>query len=308
MRASRRSMPSLPRSGAATPNSSRTRRSCAAGSTSARAGRRRSQISCSTALAAPSVSASALTVSASRGRERPWAYRTRALPGFDAAPRGRALRYRHRRRGAQRRGAVMDTRLEVIVIPVRDVDRSAHFYKTLGWRLDADATIDDLRVVQLTPPGSQASVIFGANVTTAAPGTADGMVLVVDDIDAARIELVDHGVAVSEVFHDAGGIFHHGGTVKRVPDPGADHASYGSFASFSDPDGNTWYLQEITTRLPGRVDPTVTTYTSTADVEAALRRAAKAHGEHEARTGQADENWPAWYADYMVRERSGAEL
>ena len=202
----------------------------------------------------------------------------------------------------------MDTRLEVIVISVRDVDRSAHFYKTLGWRLDADAKIDDLRVVQLTPPGSQASVIFGANVTTAAPGTADGMVLVVDDIDAARIELVDHGVAVSEVFHDAGGIFHHGGTVKRVPGPGADHASYGSFASFSDPDGNTWYLQEITTRLPGRVDPTVTTYTSTADVEAALRRAAKAHGEHEARTGEADENWPAWYADYMVRERSGAEL
>src|SRR5215469_575017 len=285
MRASRRSMPSLPRSGAATANSSRTRRSCAAGSTSARAGCRR--------LAAVSVP----------GRTGPGHYPGSTRPRedepcgigtADAAPRDEE--------------PVMDTRLEVIVIPVRDVDRSAHFYKTLGWRLDADATIDDLRVVQLTPPGSQASVIFGANVTTAAPGTADGMVLVVDDIDAARTELVDHGVAVSEVFHDAGGIFHHGGTVKRVPGPGADHASYGSFASFSDPDGNTWYLQEITTRLPARVDPTVTTYTSTADVEAALRRAAKAHGEHEARTGQADENWPAWYADYMVRERSGAEL
>ena len=210
----------------------------------------------------------------------------------------------------------MDTRLEVIVIPVRDVDRSAHFYKTLGWRLDADATVDDLRVVQLTPPGSQASLIFGRNVTTAEPGTADGMTLVVDDIDAARDELVEHGVDVSEVFQDAGGVFHHGGTVKRVPSPGTGtkagtetaYASYGSFASFSDPDGNTWYLQEITTRLPGRVDPRATTYTSTDDLEAALRRAAKAHGEHEARTGQADENWPVWYADYMVRERSGAEL
>jgi predicted enzyme related to lactoylglutathione lyase len=199
----------------------------------------------------------------------------------------------------------MDARLEVIVIPVRDVDRSTHFYKTLGWRLDGDATVDDLRVVQLTPPGSQASLIFGRNVTTAEPGTADGMTLVVDDIDAARGELVDHGVDVSEVFHDAGGVFHHGGSGKRVPGPGA---SYGSFASFSDPDGNTWYLQEITTRLPGRVDPTATTYTSTDDLEAALRRAAQAHGEHEARTGQADDNWPVWYADYMVRERSGAEL
>jgi predicted enzyme related to lactoylglutathione lyase len=202
----------------------------------------------------------------------------------------------------------MDTRLEVIVIPVRDVDRSAHFYKTLGWRLDADLTVDDLRVVQLTPPGSQTSVIFGANVTTSSPGAADGMMLVVDDIDAARAELVDHGVDVSEIFHDAGGVFHHGGNVKRVPDTGTDHATYGSFASFGDPDGNTWYVQEITTRLPGRVDPTTTTYTSTDDLEAALRRAAAAHGKHEARIGQADENWPAWYADYMVRERSGAEL
>ncbi len=202
----------------------------------------------------------------------------------------------------------MDTRLEVILIPVRDVDRSAHFYKTLGWRIDADATVDDLRVVQLTPPGSQASVIFGLNVTTAAPGTADGMMLVVDDIDAAREELVEHGVDVSEVFHDAGGVFHHGGTVKRVPGPGADHASYGSFASFSDPDGNTWCLREITTRLPGRVDPATTTNTSADDLDGALRRAAKAHGEHEARIGEADENWPAWCADYMVRERAGAEL
>ena len=202
----------------------------------------------------------------------------------------------------------MDTRLEVIVIPVGDVDRSAHFYETLGWRMDADVTVDDLRVVQSTPPGSPASVIFGANVTTASPGTADGMMLVVDDIDSARTDLVEHGVVVSEVFHDAGGVFHHGGTVKRVAGPGPEHASYGSFASFSDPDGNTWYLQEITTRLPGRVDPTTTTYTSTDDLEAALRRAAAAHGEHEARIGHADENWPAWYADYMVRERAGTEL
>jgi catechol 2,3-dioxygenase-like lactoylglutathione lyase family enzyme len=203
----------------------------------------------------------------------------------------------------------MDTKLEVIIVPVSDVDRSLDFYTVkLGWRLDADFTVDDLRIVQTTPPGSSASVSFGTSITTAEPGSSDGMMLVVDDIEAIRAQLVQSGAEVSEVFHDAGGVFHHGGDVKRVPGPGTDHASYGSFISFSDPDGNTWYVQEITTRLPGRVDPTATTFASTDDLAAALRRAARAHGEHETRIGAADENWPAWYADYMVREQAGDTL
>ena len=200
----------------------------------------------------------------------------------------------------------MDTKLEVIVIPVADVDRAVDFYRSLGWRLDADLTVDDLRVVQVTPPGSPASVIFGSNLTTSEPGTADGMMLVVDDIDAARAEFRNDGVDVSEVFHDAGGVFHHGGEVKRVPGRGA--GSYGSFASFRDPDGNRWYLQEITTRLPGRVDPSRTVYESADDLAAAMRRAEAAHGEHEARTGVRDEEWPIWYATYMAAEQAGTEL
>jgi catechol 2,3-dioxygenase-like lactoylglutathione lyase family enzyme len=202
----------------------------------------------------------------------------------------------------------MDTKLEVILIPVSDVDRSLDFYTKLGWRLDADFTANDLRIVQMTPPGSQASVSFGTNITTAEPGSADGMMLVVDDIDTVRKHLIESGAHVSDVFHDEGGIFHHAGNFKRVPGPGTNHASYGSFVSFGDPDGNTWYVQEVTTRLPGRVDPTATSFTSTDDLAAALSRAAQAHGEHETRTGVADENWPAWYADYMVREQAGVEL
>jgi catechol 2,3-dioxygenase-like lactoylglutathione lyase family enzyme len=144
-------------------------------------------------------------------------------------------------------------KLEVVVVPVADVDRAKNFYKTLGWREDADyAAGDDFRVVQLTPPGSACSVIFGTGVASAAPGSAQGLHLVVTDIDAARAELADHGVDVSEVFHDAGGVFHHAGTAGRVSGPAPDHQSYGSFASFSDPDGNGWLIQEITTRLPGR--------------------------------------------------------
>lgn len=200
----------------------------------------------------------------------------------------------------------MDAKLEVLVIPVGDVDRSVGFYTALGWRLDADLTVDDLRVVQVTPPGSPASVIFGANLTTTEPGSADGMMLVVDDIDAARAELIDHGVEVSEVFHDAGGVFHHGGDVKRVPGRGS--GSYGSFASFLDPDGNQWYLQEITARLPGRVDPSRTLYQSVDDLADAMRRAEAAHGQHEARTGVRDEDWPTWYATYMAAEQAGTEL
>ena len=147
----------------------------------------------------------------------------------------------------------MDMRLEVVVIPVADVDRAKDFYKALGWREDADFAGDaGFRVVQVTPPGSGCSVIFGSGITSAAPGSAQGLQLVVNDIDGARAELIDHGAGVSAVFHDAGGVFRHAGTQGRVPGPAPDHRSYGSFASFSDPDGNGWMLQEITTRLPGR--------------------------------------------------------
>ena len=147
----------------------------------------------------------------------------------------------------------MDMKLEVVVVPVSDVDKAKEFYQGLGWRLDADfATGEDFRVVQLTPPGSQCSIIFGTGITSAAPGSADGLQLTVTDIDAARAELSGHGAEVSEVFHDAGGVFHHAGTEGRVSGPAPGHKSYGSFASFSDPDGNQWFVQEITTRLPGR--------------------------------------------------------
>jgi catechol 2,3-dioxygenase-like lactoylglutathione lyase family enzyme len=147
----------------------------------------------------------------------------------------------------------MDFRLEVVVLPVTDVDRARRFYEALGWRLDAEFAAGDFRLVQLTPPGSGCSVIFGAGVTTAAPGSAQGLHLAVNDIEAARDELLGRGVEVSEVFHDAGGVFHHGGTQARVAGLAPQRQSYASFASFSDPDGNGWLLQEITTRLPGRV-------------------------------------------------------
>jgi catechol 2,3-dioxygenase-like lactoylglutathione lyase family enzyme len=147
----------------------------------------------------------------------------------------------------------MDFRLEVVVLPVTDVDRARQFYEALGWRLDAEFAAGDFRLVQLTPPGSGCSVIFGAGVTTAAPGSAQGLHLAVNDIEAARDELLGRGVEVSEVFHDAGGVFHHGGTQSRVAGLAPQRQSYASFASFSDPDGNGWLLQEITTRLPGRV-------------------------------------------------------
>ena len=147
----------------------------------------------------------------------------------------------------------MDMKLEVVVVPVSDVDKAKDFYQGLGWRLDANfSTGPDFRVVQLTPPGSACSIIFGTGITTAAPGSAQGLQLTVTDIEAARAELASRGAEVSEVFHDAGGVFHHAGTEGRAPGPAPDHKSYGSFASFSDPDGNGWLLQEITTRLPGR--------------------------------------------------------
>ena len=205
-------------------------------------------------------------------------------------------------------------KLEVVVIPVSDVDRAKEFYGSLGWRLDADFDAgDDFRVMQFTPPGSGCSVILGKNVTAAAPGAAQGLYLIVSDIEAARDELLRRGVAISEVFHDAGGV--HAGTDepflfgrRRVSNPDPERRSYRSFASFSDPDGNGWLFQEVTTRLPGRVDADVTTFTSPTELAAALRRAEAAQGEHEKRTGQRDANWPDWYAEFMVREQAGKEL
>jgi catechol 2,3-dioxygenase-like lactoylglutathione lyase family enzyme len=201
----------------------------------------------------------------------------------------------------------VDLKLEAVVIPVSDVDRAKAFYEGLGWRLDADfATGGDYRIVQMTPPGSGCSIQFGTNVSSAAPGSVDGLYLVVSDIDAARDELIARGAEVGEVFHEgAGGARFH--DLGRVPGRAPERGSYGSFATFADPDGNGWLLQEITTRLPGRVD-TETTYPSAPDLAAALRRAAAAHGEHEKRIGEADPNWPDWYAEYMVREQAGEEL
>jgi catechol 2,3-dioxygenase-like lactoylglutathione lyase family enzyme len=211
------------------------------------------------------------------------------------------------------RVARVDMKLEVVVIPVSDVDRAKEFYGRLGWRLDADfAAADDFRVLQFTPPGSGCSIIFGKNVTAAAPGSAQGLYMIVPDIESARGELLGRGVEVSEVFHSAGGVY--AGTDepylfgrRRVSGPDPEHGSYRSFASFRDPDGNGWLLQEVTTRLPGRVAGD-TTYASAGDLSQALRRAAAAHGQHEVRIGQADPNWPDWYADYMVREQAGEEL
>jgi catechol 2,3-dioxygenase-like lactoylglutathione lyase family enzyme len=194
-------------------------------------------------------------------------------------------------------------KLEVVVIPVSDVDRAKRFYSNLGWRLDGDFVAGDMfRGVQFTPPGSQASIHFGKGITSAAPGSAKGNYLVVSDIETARTELVGRGVDVSEVSHRAG--------PGQPPLSGRDpqRRSYSSYATFSDPDGNEWLLQEITVRLPGRVDADDTTFTSPAELAAALRRAGAAHGEHEKRTGQADVNWPDWYADYMVAEQAGKEL
>ena len=199
-------------------------------------------------------------------------------------------------------------KLEVVVVPVSDVDRAKSFYKGLGWREDADFVGGpDFRVVQMTPPGSACSVIFGTGLTTDAPGSADGLHLVVTDIEAARAELVAHGADASEVFHDPGGVFHHAGTAGRAPGRDPDGRSYASFVSFSDPDGNCWVLQEITTRLPGRVT-TPTTYGSAPELADAMRRASQAHGKHEERIGKADPDWPDWYAEYMVREQAGEEL
>jgi len=207
----------------------------------------------------------------------------------------------------------IDMKLEIVVIPVSDVDRAKEFYARLGWRLDADFDNGkDFRVIQFTPLGSACSVIFGKNVTAATPGSAQGLYLIVSDIEAARESLIRRGVEVSEAFH--GGDSRYSGPDEpylfgriRVQGPDPAHNSYRSFASFNDPDGNGWLFQEITTRLPGRIDSTATTFASANDLASAFRRAEAAHGEHEKHTGQHDANWADWYAAYMVAEQSGKE-
>jgi catechol 2,3-dioxygenase-like lactoylglutathione lyase family enzyme len=195
----------------------------------------------------------------------------------------------------------VDMKLEVVVIPVADVDRAKKFYGGLGWRLDADfVSGDDFRVVQFTPPGSPCSIHFGKGVTAAAPGSAQNLYLIVSDIVAARAELIANGATVSDIAHRTGP------GKPGLPGPDPERRSYASFASFKDPDGNSWLLQEVTQRLPGRVDGDAT-FASTADLAAALRRAAAAHGEHEKRVGGRDENWPGWYAAYLMAEQSGQD-
>jgi catechol 2,3-dioxygenase-like lactoylglutathione lyase family enzyme len=206
---------------------------------------------------------------------------------------------------------MVDMHLEIDVIPVSDVDRSKQFYQRLGWRLDADdAPLPGLRIVQFTPPGSAASVTFGQGLTTAAPGSAEGG-LIVSDIVAAHDELAGRGIATSEIWH--GPPFP---VEARQPGPDPERTSYASFCSFTDPDGNTWLVQEVTTRLPGRIDTAATAFASTADLASALRRAEAAHAEQHKRTGRPrpfhqpdhDKDWPAWYAAYIAAEQAGTDL
>jgi len=196
------------------------------------------------------------------------------------------------------RGTV-DVKLEVVTLPVADLDRAKDFYAGLGWRLDADFMLGGARAIQFTPPGSACSVHFAPGTAAVPPGSAQGLYLIVSDLDAARAELTGRGVQVGETFH-------------RTPDgrgdgPAPDRAPYNSLATFSDPDGNGWVLQEVTSRLPGRIDGDTTTYASVHDLATALRRAAAAHGEHEQRTGEPDDNWPDWYAEFLVSEQAGTE-
>ena len=202
----------------------------------------------------------------------------------------------------------VDMKLEAIIIPVLDVDRAKQFYVNLGWRLDIDVAHGDFRGIQITPHNSAASIIFGKGITSTKPGSVQNLVLAVDDIDAARADLIARGVDASEVFHFAGGPFNNSVENPRVDGRDPEGRSYFSFVSFEDPDGNGWMVQEITTRLPGRVDPGRTSFGSASELASAMIRAATAHGEHEQRTGERDENWPAWYAEYMVADQAGTQL
>ena len=198
-----------------------------------------------------------------------------------------------------------DMKLEVVVLPVSDVDRAADFYARLGWRRDADIATDGGRLLQFTPPGSPCSIIFGTGVTPSAPGSTQFLHLVVSDIEAARRELVGKGVEASEVFHDASGGYNRFDPALRASGPDPQRRTYASFLTFSDPDGNGWLLQEITTRFPGRIDGGATSFASAADLASAMRRAETAHGQHEKRIGAADPDWSDWYAAYMAAEQAG---
>ena len=216
-------------------------------------------------------------------------------------------------RGIDTKVAPVDMKFEIVVIPVSDVERAKQFYAKLGWRLDADYDDGkDFRITQFTPPGSGCSVIFGKNVTPATPGSAQGLYLIVSDVEAARQNLLDHGIEISELFHNDGVYTGPDEPVLfgrvRLGGPEPEHRSYRSFASFRDPDGNGWLFQEITTRLAGRIDPAATTFATANDLAGAMRRAEAAHGEHEKKIGAADPNWPDWYAKYMVAEQAGTEL
>ena len=209
----------------------------------------------------------------------------------------------------QPQARTVDMRFEFIVLPVSDVDRAKNFYAGLGWKLDMDFVRgEDFRVIQFTPPGSPASIIFGRGITTAEPGAAQSLYLVVSDIETARAELLARGAVVSALFHDAGGVFHHAGTKGRVDGPAPEHRSYGSFASFADPDGNGWLLQEVTTRLPGHGNEGDTTFSSPIELAGALRRARAAHAGSGKRMNPQDEDWPTWFAEYIVREQAGTPL
>ncbi len=200
----------------------------------------------------------------------------------------------------------IDMKIEAIVIPVSDVGRAFAFYSKLGWRVDADIkTANGGRILQFTPPGSPCSILLGTGLTPSAPGTAQFVHLIVSDILAAQAELVRNGVDASEVFHDAEGGYNRFDAGVRASRPDPERRSYASFVTFSDPDGNGWVLQEITTRFPGRIDASSTSFASVRDLADAMRRAAEAHGEHEKRLGAADANWPGWYAAYIVSEQTG---
>jgi predicted enzyme related to lactoylglutathione lyase len=202
-----------------------------------------------------------------------------------------------------------DMKFEVVVIPVSDVDRAKQFYAALGWRLDIDfAASTQYRVVQFTPPGSGCSIIFGNGITPTAPGSVQGLYLIVSDIEDARAELIHRGVKVSEPFYDAGGIFHHLDGEGIVTGLHPQRKSYGSYLSFNDPDGNGWFLQEVTARLPGHELSSDVEFDSSTELARALRRAAAAHGEHERRIGKRDIDWADWYADYISSEQAGKAL
>ena len=204
----------------------------------------------------------------------------------------------NQKRDAEPGVATVDMKLEVMVLPVADVERAEQFYRKLGWR--QDVTPPGSGVFQFTPHGSACSIQFGQNLTSASPGSVQRTYLIVSDIEHARNELIDAGIEVSELFHL--------GATGFAPGPDPEHGTYRTLATFSDPDGNSWLLQEITTRLPGRIDSGVTSYGSATDLATAMRRAEAAHGEYEKRLGHRDENWSDWYAEYMAAEQSGTQL